>query len=170
MFRFWSAKKVMAKKVRNNIYVSIWLKTEAFAKLDQLASSALLKRPTDQVGENFLFLVIIYTLILLWTFLAKKLILDILLVNLQFKGPHTRSDHQLRFRRTSDPIEIEVNHFWQDDDPPPHPPTQYIHKFTCDSRWLYTSMVRVWGLNTMCPLPTWKPPPPCKWGFVPASP
>ena len=31
--------------------------------------------------------------------------------------PHTRNDHQFRLRCTSDPIETEVNHFWQDDDP-----------------------------------------------------
>ena len=33
------------------------------------------------------------------------------------KGPYTSNDHRLRFRCTSDPIEIEVNHFWQDADP-----------------------------------------------------
>ena len=34
-----------------------------------------------------------------------------------FQGPHTPNDHQLRFQCTSDPIEIEVDHFWQDVDP-----------------------------------------------------
>ena len=46
---------------------------------------------------------------------------------------HTLNDQQLLFRCTSDPIEVKVNHFRQDDDPP------YIHKFTCDSEdciWL----------------------------------
>ena len=32
-------------------------------------------------------------------------------------GGGIHSDHQLRFQCTSDPIKIEVSHFWQDDDP-----------------------------------------------------
>ena len=43
------------------------------------------------------------------------------------KGPHKSKNHQLRFLySTSDPIEIEINHFGRT-------MTPYIHKFTCDS-------------------------------------
>ena len=71
------------------------------------------------------------------------------------KPPHTRNDFDVL---DPDPIEIEVNHFWQDDDPPPRP---YIHKFTLRFRWLYTIIggcIRAFTLS--------ETPPPLRFSFT----
>ena len=70
--------------------------TEVMATLGQ----KLLSKTRKELGGRLSFLVKIIVM-------AARKILSV---------PHTHNDHRLRFRRTSNPIEIEVNHFWQGDD------------------------------------------------------